>query len=857
MNILTLPVEQRLSTTGLLGGKAANLNRLMAAGFSVPAGIVITTKAYQTFVKANHLQPAIQSFACGSVSDVAVERQFLNASMPASLSDSILEAYHDLGSGLVAVRSSATAEDWQEASFAGQQESYLDVQGDSAVLEAVKKCWASLWLGRALAYRSRYHIQPQQVSMAVLLQPMISADCAGVLFTRDPLDLRQDAIVIEAVPGLGHSLVSGAVTPDRYLVNRHSHVIEQVHAQAGQPILSSDNVQQLAAAGTAAADLFGSDQDIEWAIDSDQLYLLQSRAITTKAGHTAPLPPCDIDVPGDDHWLPEEEISHEFDLWTRANFGEVLPNPITPLTLSSFQMIGEGAEVQITKGQKVQMVRRLYGRIYANEGGMRQVAADLGLPTSFIDTAWGSRRPDLPPKAGFRPLRLLATLPRFIARSFKSRDQSPANAPKLPKNDDQLYKQINEWTDNWPKQDLSTLSDLEIWQAIQTIWEPRRVQMYQRHVTVSSGAFLSFAPLEWMTRRWGSDPQMAQTLISGLSGVYSAQMGPALQRIAQALCEAGLQDFVKENAAQDAWNGIQTLPEAAPIREAVQQFLDKFGHRCPSEPEISLPRWADEPEQVIALAIGYISLDPAQHERLEPIPTQQAQQTFEKQIDPLRRALFHRIVQIAKNQVRRRDNSRHFMAKLDLPRRRLFITLGHRLQDKGVLASSDDIFFLTHREIDRLFQDGEAYQTTQSLIDLTAERRKAYSFWFSYPIPEAVDSAGMPLPNPPLAAERGLQGVPASGGSATGPVRIIYQPGESARLQPGDILVTLATDPGWTPLFPIAAGLILEYGGQLSHGAIVAREYGVPAVVNAVGATSRLKEGMVVTVDGSSGRIYW
>ncbi|MBK8989689.1 MAG: hypothetical protein IPM39_27135 [Chloroflexi bacterium] len=857
MTVVTLPVADSLSSVTLIGGKAVNLNHLLTAGFAVPPSIVVTTEAYWAFVTANKLDVFFQARTGTPVSDETVWQHFLAASLPGALSDSILNAYHNLGNKLVAVRSSATAEDWEAASFAGQHDSFLNVQGETAVLEAVKKCWASLWMERAVVYRNQRGIDQHQVSMAVIIQPMIAATCSGVLFTQDPLTLTQKTVVVEAVPGLGQDLVSGRATPDRYVVNRHNKEIEKTTTQREPPVLTNAQVQQLVVIGLAVAELFGAAQDIEWAVENNSFFLLQSRAITTKAPSIplTPLPPHEINVPGDDSWLPEEAISHPFDLWTRANFGEVLPNPVTPLTLSSLQMIGNAAEVQLASGKKVQMARRIYGRIYANEGGMRQFVADIGLPTSFIDATWGSRRPDLPPKAGFRPWRLLTKGPQLIWQGLKSQRQPSSSKPLLPRDEAELYRQIDVWTDEFQQRDLSGMSEEEVWSTIRTVWEPRRAEVYQRHVTVSTGAFLSFAPLEWMTKKWGHDARLAQTLITGLDGVYAAEMGPALQRLAQALHDANLVHVVRENPPQAAWDKLQTLPEATGVRALLKQFLHDHGHRCPAEPEILLPRWVEAPEQVIALVAGYVG-DIGQRDKQEHSSAQVAQQNMEKQLGLIRRVLFRRVLQQAQNQVRRRDNSRHFMAKLELSRRQLFMELGRRWHERGILSVAEDIFFLTHDEIDIAVR-GSTTATAESLLERTAERRKAYEFWCSYPIPEALDAESRPLPNLALSAEQGLQGIPASGGMATGPVRIVHQPNEAARLQRGDILVTLATDPGWTPVFPLVAGLVLVYGGQLSHGAIVAREYGVPAVVNVPEAMTRLHEGMIVTVDGSNGRVLF
>lgn len=562
------------------------------------------------------------------------------------------------------------------------------------------------------------------------------------------------------------------------------------------------------------------------------------------------LPPTAVAVPGDDNWLSEESSPQPFDLWTRANFGEVLPNPVTPLTLSSLGMVAGAAEVRLPTGEKVQMARRFYGRIYANEGGMRQFVAELGLPTSFIDATWGSRRPDLPPKAGFRPWRLFYRLPQLILQSAKTVRQKSASVALLPKDETALYAQIETWSEEFRQVDLTTLNATELWQAIYMVWEPRRVQMYQRHATVSAAAFRAFAPLEWLARRWGRDARLAQALVAGLSGVYAAAMGPSLEKVARTLHQASLADVVLENEPAAAWTQLQAMPEAVPVREALAHFLLEHGHRCPAEPEILLPRWAEAPEQVVALVAGYLQKG-AQETAVSTPSSQTVQQSVEQRLGPVRRAIFRLVLRRAQTQVRRRDNSRHFMAKLELPRRQLFIALGRCWAKQNRLVMAEDIFFLTHDEIEAALSS----EATADLQQKTAARRAAYEFWCDFEPPEALNAAGQPLPPPSQAAGEALTGIPASSGVARGPVRIIHRPEEAERLKPGDILVTLATDPGWTPVFPLVGGLVLVYGGQLSHGAIVAREYGVPAVVSVAEAMTRLQEGMMVTVDGSNGRI--
>lgn len=652
------------------------------------------------------------------------------------------------------------------------------------------------------------------------------------------------------------------------LATQGTELIETPAAQRQAAVVSPAQIETLADLGRGVEAYFATAQDIEWAIAGDEVYLLQARPVTAVGRLRVILPQSQLSIPGDDRWLPEEQfVAQPFDLWTRANFGEVLPNPLSPLTLSGFQLVGEKMASNDKKDSEpnIEMTRRIYGRLYANEGGMRHAVAAIGLPTALLNTLWGSRRPDLRPQSGFRPFRLLSKIPGIFKGMGQTQQQSQAGLTEpLPPKDDALYSRIDQWLAAFQDRDLQAYSDADLWQEARNVWEERRSQMFQRHALVSQKAFFMFIPLERVTGWWAGDTKLAQRLITGISGVHAAEIGPQLWRIAQRAQELGVAHLITENAPNAALFHLETTPQARPVVEQLALFLSEHGHRCPAEAEILLPRWAEAPGYVVELIAGYLragdGVNPVAAETAQRAMRETTQAEIEGRLDPLRRRLFRFLLTQAGNAIRQRDNSRHYLAKIDLPRRRLYTELGRRWAERGWLKTAEDIFFLLHREIEAVVAAHDPAALHAPLQTLVAERRKAYDFWCMVIPPEALDAKGRPLadPVPPgaISDDTVLQGIPASGGLAQGVARLVQDPRDAARLQPGDILVTRSTDPGWTPVFPLVSGLVLEMGGQLSHGAIVAREYGVPAVVNVYGALSRISDGTLITVDGTQGLVY-
>jgi pyruvate,water dikinase len=423
---------------------------------------------------------------------------------------------------------------------------------------------------------------------------------------------------------------------------------------------------------------------------------------------------------------------------------------------------------------------------------------------------------------------------------------------------EQLFVQIDRWVDEFQQQHLKSLDDRELWNHWMLLWI-ERVKTLRSILVTTQLAALTFYLLERRVYKWTGKKEQATFLVQALSGVFTAEVGPALWRMAQILRVSRLDGIVLYHPPSEALSLLQEKSEAQPFITEFQAFLLRHGYRCPNDAELYHPRWAEAPEQVIELIKSYLSMD----ESSSPVRTEQSrQQEREKltaqiavQLNPIRRRIFRWLLDQTQNKIRLRDNNRSYIAKFLFPVRLLIAELGRRWSARGWLASPGDIFFLTLYEIDDLVNSNDLSETRKDLVTLVSKRKEAFDYWHTIVAPAALGPGGIPLPDPEP-TDSFLQGLPASSGRSRGTARIVRSLEEAIRLSEGDILVTQGTDPGWTPVFPLVSGLVLEIGGQLSHGAIIAREYGLPAVINVPGAMHFIQDGQTIEVDGSSGRVY-
>jgi rifampicin phosphotransferase len=825
-----------------IGGKGQSLARLASAGLPVPDGFHITTAAYDDFIADHHLQDPIEAQQ-STVIDPASKTTDQVASAVAALITSheittaiaadIVRAYQQLGSPPVAVRSSATAEDLPDASFAGQQETFLNVSGVDQLLDAVRRCWASLWTARAISYRAHHQIKPEKISLAVVVQELIDAEASGIVFTADPVTGDDTMIEINAAWGLGEAVVGGQVTPDAITVDRASRRIMRkvistkaimTELTAGglttqpvprdrqnAPTLTESQARRLVDLAIMIEDHFKDPVDIEWCRRGDQLFVLQARPITT-AIHPDP-------------W--NDSRSGDF-LWTNTNVGEAIPDVMTPATWSMVQVFLTDAMATASIPPYVGY-GRIGGRIYLNLSVLTTLSAAVGISEkryrSLTEEVFGRLPDDLeipPVKARKRDI-LRAVLPMGLhvlgeaRRDVKVLDAYIAEHPAL--------------CDRRRGEIAAVATPVELADLWTDVLSPEfhRVSWMLSAATRSSGA-------SFITTRKRLQGLVGDAAANALTAGLGAQAGQ--------LASLGLLDGLEQVAAGEIDRDT---------------FNRRYGHRGPHEFEISLPRPGEDPNWIdtqlaarAAAATSYRDMLGIQEQKRSD-----AWAELERRHPLHSRVLRHQLRVWAKIS---RDRER---ARTEVIRY-FWVLRAYALRAGELSGLGDDIFFLDKAEIVRVLE-GETISPT-----LINRRRAAYQAYSALPrYPALIRGTFNPYawaadPNrrsdifiegSVSEAEVSVRGFPGSAGVVEAPVRVLRDAVDGAVLQPGEVLVTTITNVGWTPLFPRAAALITDVGAPLSHAAIVARELGIPAVVGCGNATMRLRTGDRVRVDGTAGTV--
>jgi pyruvate,water dikinase len=850
---LVLDLEEvSVDDVATVGGKAANLGELIRAGFDVPPGFCVTTEAYRRAVRGS----AVES---GTITDAAAARAAaLDAAFPDEVADAVRDAYMRLEpeGGPVAVRSSATAEDLPGASFAGQQDTYLDVAGVDAVLDAVHRCWASLWTDRAVAYRTAQGIDGAGVALAVVVERMVDAESAGVLFTADPVTGRRGQAVLDAARGLGEAVVSGAVDPDHFVVDTTTgRILDRRVGGDGDDqaaSVSDAQVRALAALGDRVERAFGSPQDIEWAIDAEgRAWLTQSRPITTLFPvpvRNAPLPAADTRI------------------YFCVSLAQGLHRPLTPMGIAAFRVIGSGfldligrRPARIADGpgafaiggdrifvDATPVVRSAVGReIMPRALDVMEARSAVVLRGLFDDPRFSvlprSRRRFM---RGFLHLAVRIRLPLIIGQALFS----PAAAQRRVQ---RLAREVRA-RDIPAGGDIPTRVDGVIDLLL------RAMPLAPRSLP---GAVVGFGMLGLAARllRGSTQPGDLQTVLRSVPENVTTQMDLELWDVAvrarrDAESAAALRTRTPEDLAATYLAG--TLPRV--LQRAMANFLARYGHRAVAEIDLGMPRWAEDPAHLFGVLSGYLRLGtdaatPAQHFAAGARDAEAMVDTLvgrARRRSRLRAAAVRFCLRRARALVGMREMPKYLMITAMRRARAELADIGVGLAAAGRIADAQDVFFLDFDETKRAGAGTDMRATVRERRDrYDAELRRRHvprMLLSDGTEPEAVGTGA--------ASDRpgALRGTPASAGTVTAPARVILDP-VGAHLEPGEILVAPSTDPGWTPLFLTAGGLVMEMGGANSHGAVVARECGIPAVVGVARAIDTIATGVEVTVDGASG----
>lgn len=886
---LVVPLETLDRTSlSLAGGKAANLGELIHAGFAVPPGFCVTTTAYARVAAQAGLETSLAELAVVSREEsarqialaTAIRTTLGQTSLSRNIIDAVASAYQTLSAGEpvpVSVRSSATAEDLPGASFAGQQETFLNVIGIEAVLTALQRCFASLWTDRATQYRASLGITPGNVRLAVVVQRMVQAEVAGVLFTANPLTGKRREAVIDANPGLGEAVVSGATTPDHFVVQTETdEIVERrlgdkqvvVQAAAGggtraatanaspeQFCLSDKQVRALAALGARVEAWYGAPQDIEWAIDATgAIFLLQARPITT-------LFP-----------LPEGAPQAAEDLRVYLAFGvqQGTYRPFTPMGVSALRCLASGFLTLIGTPPRDPLVgprfiteaagrpffevtaalRSSFGRTFLLSA-MRE--AEVHAARSFEVVVTDSRLSlrKTPRLAFGRALLLLFArthLPWYLVQALLA----PTGATRRVQ---RFVEQVREPTQIDTHDAAAHLAEAE--RLLQNC-----LRLAFRVSPVMLAGMQSFALARRLLGDLASESE-CQIVLGGSPMNPTTQMNLALWKLAEAVrADATSLYLLRQTPAEQLAQQYQHGQLPAPLQQSVARFLQEYGHQSVCELDLGVPRWSEDPTYVLDLLTSYLEVEESTFTPdLQLHHAEEAAQTMITELALRARHTSHLRGWSVRWCLRRahalagfREMTR-FVGGLVLAQARAHLQpVGEELVRAGKLHEAADLFFLT-------LSEAYAALSGADLRELVRERRASFEQELGRRyVPLVLLSDGTEPTAPPQRIQREasgeglLQGTPASAGSVTGVARVIRDP-HGAHLSPGEILVAPSTDPGWTPLFLQAAGLVMDVGGAMAHGAIVAREYGIPAVVGVRGATERIRTGRRLTVNGTMGTI--
>ncbi len=882
---LILPLTSPEAQLHTVGGKGLNLAILARHGFQVPGGFFITTAAYHQFVLAHNLTKVIshalhnldvENPTSLQAASTAIRAGFTGGEMPQALGEAILQHYE--GMGAVAVRSSATAEDLPDLSFAGQQDTFLNVVGRETLLQAVVSCWSSLWTARAIGYRSRNHIEHHGVALAVVVQEMVPSEASGVLFTANPLNGLRTEMVIDATFGLGEALVSGMVEPDRYVVSvpectiQHKKLGAKALAiygrsqggtetreakAANQQAIADTVIQELANLGQQIATLYQTPQDIEWGLANGELYILQSRPITSL-----------FPIPDGAH--PGGLLRVFFSL---ASVQGVF-DPITPLGRDTLKgLFGRGGALfKMRRSIANQAIfftaaERLFidmTPIFRHPVG-RNIEK---LALRFIDPAAAQvlhtllDDPRLQPEKKWFRWRTLRRIAHF-SRVMMPRVLAAARQPE--KTRIQANREIEVFITDFAMRFRRANSLTDQVKLFESFMDTLVLGIFPRLVSL---IIVSMAMLNLLLRLATKVGQNGLLLTRGLPHNVTTEMDLALWQTSRIIAASPASGWFAAQSPELLVD--EFLHGALPhdVQTAVSDFLDVYGMRGLAEIDIGRPRWRENPTPIVRSLQSYLTIPENQApDLLFAAGAEAAADALAALQSALRRTRGGFAKAALAGWATRR--LRALAGQRELPKfviiqimgiiRANFMQSGRQLVERGVLNQPDDLFFLAYAELKQLAQDETLLadkQLAATYQPLIVQRRAAWKKEARrQQIPRLLLSDGRAFYDGMQPGEEGdLQGDPVSPGIAEGTVRVVLDP-HGSQLEPGEILVCPGTDPSWTPLFLTAGGLVMEVGGMMTHGSVVAREYGIPAVVGVHEATKRLQTGQKIRIDGSTGVI--
>ncbi|MGN4943912.1 phosphoenolpyruvate synthase [Bacillus cereus group sp. MYBK104-1] len=849
----------------LVGGKGLNLGELSnIQGIEVPEGFCVTTVGYEKAIEQNeNLQTLLQQLTKLKLEDRAqigeMSKEIREVIMAVQIPSDVVEAVaHYLSrfgnEHAYAVRSSATAEDLPYASFAGQQDTYLNIIGKEAILQHVRKCWASLFTERAVMYRMQNGFEHNQVSICVVVQKMVFPEASGILFTADPITSSRKILSIDASFGLGEALVSGLVSADNYKV-KEGKIVDKVistkkvaiyalkeggtetkqinSAQQKIQTLSEQQILQLAQIGRQIEAYFGCPQDIEWCLVDNAFYIVQSRPITT----LYPIP---------------EENDEGNHVYISVGHQQMMTDAMKPLGLSFF-LLTTNAPMRKAGGRLfVDATQRL-----ASPASRDYLINTLGKSDPLIRDALTTiiERDDfitlLPDEEKKEKSASKSKLP---VSSQPEIENDPAIVTELIRNSEASLEEL--------KQNMQLKSGVDVFDFIlEDIQQLKKVLFNPQSIAVIMAGMNASTWINEKMEQWLGEKNAADTLSQSVQNNITSEMGLALMDVADAIRPYPEVITYLQHVENDSFlDEFVQFKGGEKAREAIDAFLNKYGMRCSGEIDITKTRWSEKPTTIIPMILNNIrDFEYGASKRKFEEGLQEALKKEEELVDRLQQLPDGKQkVEETKRMIR---NIRNFIGYREYPKygminryfiyKQALLKEAEQLVQSGVIHEVDDIYYLTFEELH------EVVRTKKLNYELIHKQKNDYKLYEKLTPPRIMTSDGEIITgkykreNLPVDA---IAGLPVSSGLVEGRARVILNM-EDANLEEGDILVTAFTDPGWTPLFVSIKGLVTEVGGLMTHGAVIAREYGLPAVVGVENATKLIKDGQRIRVHGTEGYI--
>ncbi|MCJ8014771.1 phosphoenolpyruvate synthase [Paenibacillus sp. KQZ6P-2] len=862
MSSLVLGFQEMEKTQLLLvGGKGLNLGELSKIqGIQVPEGFCVTTLGYQKAIEQNETYHALLNrLSMLKIDDRdqigEISRKIREILMEVEIPYDVVKAMtHYLSrygeEHAYAVRSSATAEDLPHASFAGQQDTYLNIIGIDAILQHISKCWASLFTDRAVIYRMQNGFDHSQVYLSVIVQRMVFPQASGILFTADPITSNRKLLSIDASYGLGEALVSGLVSADGYKVQEGEIVDKRIatktlaiygQKEGGTEIREIDSDQQktqtlteqqileLARIGRLIEAYFGCPQDIEWCLDHDTFYIVQSRSITT----LYPIP---------------EASDQENRVYISVGHQQMMTDPMKPLGLSFFLLTtpapmrkaGGRLFVDVTHKLASPVSREILLNAMGQHDPLMKDALMTIIERDFIKLLPNDQTAPIPGRSNTDMLAQFENDPTIVSDLIKRSQTS-----------------IEELKQNIQAKSGSDLFDfiLEDLQELKKIlFDPQSSKVFMTAMNASS--WINEKMYEWL-----GEKNAADTLSQSVPNNITSEMGLALLNVADVIRPyPEVIDYLQHVKDDHFLGELVKFEGGQEIQDAIYAYLGKYGMRCAGEIDMTRTRWREKPTTLVPMILSNVkNFEPNAGNRKFEQGRQEALEKEQELIDRLKQLPngeqkakeTKRMIDLIRNFIGYREYPKYGMINRYFVYKQALLKEAEQLVQAGVIHDKEDMYYLTFEELH------EVARTNKLDYQIISKRKDEYKFYEKLTPPRVITSDGEIIvgeykrENLPANA---IVGLPVSSGVIEGRARVILNM-ENADLEDGDILVTAFTDPSWTPLFVSIKGLVTEVGGLMTHGAVIAREYGLPAVVGVENATKLIKDGQRIRVNGTEGYI--